>query len=145
VRVAWLYGAHGKNFVHTMLRLLKERNEVRVVSDQWGSPTWSKDAADVIVKIIIDGSDNYGIYHFTNEGRTNWYEFACEIYRLGKEYGIIDREVRIIPITTGEYPTKAKRPANSYLSKEKIKKEIGISVPAWRASLQKYFKGVSVA
>ncbi len=138
LRIAWLYGKHGKNFVYTMLRLFGERDEVRVVADQWGSPTWSKDVAEVIVKIIADGRDRYGIYHYTNEGRTNWFEFAREIYHLAKEYGIIDREVRILPIRTDEYPTRAKRPGNSYLSKEKVKKVFGVPVPDWKISLKEY-------
>lgn len=144
LRIAWLYGKHGKNFVHTILRLFGERDEVRVVADQWGSPTWSRDVADVILKIINSGSDTYGIYHYTNEGRTNWFEFAREIYRMGREYGIIDRDVRVLSIRTGEYPTKARRPANSYLSKEKIVKELGITVPDWKASLRDFIKGVKV-
>jgi len=138
LRIAWLYGKHGKNFVYTMLRLFGERDEVRVVADQWGSPTWSKDVAEVIVKIIADGRDRYGIYHYTNEGRTNWFEFAREIYHLAKEYGIIDREVRILPIRTDEYPTRAKRPGNSYLSKEKVKKVFGVPLPDWKISLKEY-------
>jgi len=138
LRIAWLYGKHGKNFVYTMLRLFGERDEVRVVADQWGSPTWSKDVADVIVKIIAGGSNHYGIYHYTNEGRANWFEFACEIYHLAKEYGIVNREVRILPIRTDEYPTKAKRPGNSYLSKKKVKKVFGVPVPDWKISLKEY-------
>jgi dTDP-4-dehydrorhamnose reductase len=143
IRIAWLYGAHGKNFVYTMLRLFNERDEVRVVSDQWGSPTWSKDVADVIVRIITDSSDKYGIYHYTNDGRINWYEFACEIYRLGKEYGIVSRDVNIVPIRTVEYPTKAKRPENSYLSKEKIINEMGIAIPEWKNSLKEFISIIS--
>lgn len=143
IRIAWLYGIHGNNFVYTMLRLFSERDEVRVVSDQWGGPTWSKNVADVIVKIIIDNSYKHGIYHYTNEGKTNWFEFAREIYRLGKEYGLVDRDVRILPICTNEYPTRAKRPGNSYLSKEKVKKVIGVAVPDWKISLKEFISTIA--
>ena len=81
IRTAWLYGRGGKNFVSTMLKLFKEKEEIKVVSDQWGSPTYTVDLAEVILKMINNDSDKFGIYHFTNEGVTNWYEFAREIYR----------------------------------------------------------------
>ena len=85
LRTAWLYGKNGNNFVRTMLRLLNEKEVIKVVSDQWGSPTYTKDLADVILTIVGNKGDHYGIYHFTNEGKTNWYEFAKEIYVIPKE------------------------------------------------------------
>lgn len=136
LRTAWLYGAHGNNFVRTMLRLFNERDEVRVVADQWGSPTFTRDLAAAIMTIAGGTFQRYGIYHYTNEGRTNWYEFAKEICALGKRYGIVKRDVRILPITTAEYPTKAKRPRNSYLSKEKIRQELGIECRDWKEALE---------
>ena len=138
IRIAWLYGRNGNSFVRTMLRLFGERDEVRVVSDQWGSPTWTADVAELIPGIIERKDDRFGIYHFTNDGRTNWYEFAKEIYRLGKTHGLIQRDVDIVPITTGEYPTKAKRPMNSYLSKEKVRRELGVELADWKLSLEAF-------
>jgi len=136
IRTAWLYGASGNNFVRTMLRLFGERDEVRVVNDQWGSPTYTGDLAGAIVKIIDGAKDQYGIYHYTNEGRTNWFEFARYIYTIGSRYGLVQREVRIVPITTAEYPTRALRPMNSYLSKDKIRRELGIMCRRWEEALE---------
>ncbi len=135
IRTAWLYGRTGKNFTLTMIRLFGERDEVRVVADQWGSPTYTGDLAAAIVKIVEDGSARYGIYHYTNEGRTTWHEFAVEICAQARRHGLIDRDVRVTPVTTAEYPTKARRPKNSYLSKEKIVRELGVRCRDWREAL----------
>jgi len=89
LRTAWLYGRNGQNFVHTMLRLFREKSEVRVVADQWGSPTYAPDLAEVIINIINDDSVHYGIYNFTNAGRINWYQFALEIHDLAQKKGLI--------------------------------------------------------
>jgi len=140
IRTAWLYGARGANFVRTMLRLFRERDEVRVVADQWGSPTYSKDLASALISAAAGDSTRFGIYHFTNEGRTNWYEFAREIYGQAVRYGRVKRDVDIVPITTSEYPTKARRPKNSYLSKEKIIRELGVECRAWRKALEEFIK-----
>ncbi len=144
IRTAWLYGLQGNNFVYTMLRLFKERDLVKVVEDQWGSPTYTVDLARAILKIIEDDSVSYGIYHFTNEGVTNWYEFAKAIYNRAKRLGLIDdnKKVEIQPIKTEDYPTAARRPRYSVLSKEKIKKEFNIEIPYWRESLEKYLKRI---
>ncbi len=109
VRISWVFGCNGNNFVKTMLRLGKERDEISVVADQIGSPTYAYDLAKLLVKMIQ--TDKYGIYHATNEGYCSWYEFACEIF---KQVGI---NVRVNPIKTEEYPTRAKRPKNSRLVK----------------------------
>jgi dTDP-4-dehydrorhamnose reductase len=143
LRTAWLYGRTGSNFVRTMLRLFGERDEVRVVADQWGSPTYTGDLAGAIMAIVEGSPTRYGIYHYTNEGRTNWYEFAREIYALGRRYGLAGRDVRIVPITTSEYPTKAKRPGNSYLSKDKIGRELGIRCRDWREALEDCIRGLA--
>ncbi len=149
IRTAWLYGKHGNNFVYTMLRLMKERNSLGVVADQIGSPTWAFDLAQVIRMLIapevgaedISAFPPAGMYHFTNEGQTSWYEFACEIHRLGRMLGHLDHDCRINPLRTDQYPTRARRPAYSVLSKEKIK-TLGIPVPHWRASLEAFFKTI---
>ncbi|HNW27252.1 MAG TPA: dTDP-4-dehydrorhamnose reductase [Spirochaetota bacterium] len=135
IRTAWLYGRTGKNFLLTMIRLFGERDEVRVVADQWGSPTYTGDLAAAIVKLVDDRSTRYGIYHYTNEGKTTWHEFATEICAQARKQGLVDRDVRVVPITTAEYPTRARRPKNSYLSKEKIIRELGVRCRDWREAL----------
>jgi len=146
IRTAWLYGLQGNNFVYTMLRLFKERDVVKVVEDQWGSPTYTADLAGAILKIIEDNSVSYGIYHFTNEGVTNWYEFAREIYRKSKKLGIIDsnKEVEIRGIETKEYPTPAQRPKCSWLSKEKIKRELNLDIRNWEDALTDFLSFLSL-
>lgn len=138
IRTAWLYSKnYGKNFLKTMIRLGKEREEINVVNDQFGTPTNAKDLANCILHMIkqIDSTNSWNkykgeIYNYTNEGSCTWYEFAKTIM----ETHHIDCKVH--PITTEEYPTTAKRPANSILSKEKIKREFGITISQWKESLQ---------
>ena len=142
IRTAWLYGAKGNNFVRTMLRLFRERDEVRVVADQWGSPTYSKDLASALISAVASDTQRYGTYHFTNEGLTNWYAFAREIYTQALRYGHVKHEVNIIPITTSEYPTKAVRPRNSYLSKEKIIRELRAECRTWQKALEEFMKNL---
>ena len=146
IRTAWLYGIGGKNFVSTMLKLFKEKEEIKVVSDQWGSPTYTVDLAKGILEIINNDSDKFGIYHFTNEGVTNWYEFAREIYRKSKKLGIIDsnKEVKIRAIETKEYPTFAQRPKCSWLSKEKIKRELNLDIRNWEDALTDFLSFLSL-
>lgn len=141
LRTAWLYGKHGNNFVYTMLRLFKERDEVRVVGDQFGTPTYAPDLAQVILKIMQINSKAYGIYHFTNEGKTTWYDFASQIYGTAKQRGLVTKDIVILKITTDQYPTKAKRSQNTYLSKEKIQKTFNIDVRPWQKGLNDFLKG----
>lgn len=130
-RTAWLYG-DGKNFVRTMIKFGKEREEVKVVYDQHGSPTYAVDLADIIYQ-ALEKKIPYGIYHTTNLGFTTWYEFTKEIYKLA---GI---SCNVNPVTSEEFASAAKRPANSMLSKEKIL-DAGISVPSWEDALERYLK-----
>lgn len=130
-RTAWLYG-DGKNFVRTMLKFGKEREEVKVVCDQHGSPTYAVDLADIIYQ-ALEKNIPYGIYHTTNLGFTTWYEFTKKIYELA---GISSK---VNPVTSEEFASAAKRPANSMLSKEKILKA-GIAVPSWEDALERYLK-----
>ncbi len=109
VRISWVFGSNGNNFVKTMLRLAKEKDEISVVADQIGSPTYTHDLVKLLVEMIQ--TDKYGIYHATNEGYCSWYEFACEIF---KQAGI---DVKVNPIKTEDYPTRARRPKNSRLEK----------------------------
>ena len=140
VRTAWLYGHHGPNFVATMLKLMNTRDSVGVVVDQKGSPTWARDLAAAILNIVGKPDAQAGIYHFTDEGEITWFEFAKAIYAQGRELGLIGHECEIRPLTTAEYPTKAKRPAYSVLSKEKIKAIFGVPVSEWRESLTRYLR-----
>jgi dTDP-4-dehydrorhamnose reductase len=146
IRTAWLYGLQGKNFVHIMLKLFKEREVVKIVKDQWGSPTYTVDFAKAIIKIIEDDSVSYGIYHFTNEGVTNWYEFALTIYDKAKRLGLIEgnKKVVIEPIKAEDYPTAAKRPRYSVLSKEKIKKEFNLKIRDWDEALEDFLSILSL-
>ena len=140
IRTAWLYGLKGNNFVYTMLRLFKEKEEIKVVSDQWGSPTYSVDLAEAILKIIEDDSVSYGIYHFTNEGMISWYEFARTIYKKAKRLGLIEgnKKIEIQPIKTEDYPTAARRPRYPVLSKDKIKKEFNLKLRNWDEALEDF-------
>ncbi|UCB46220.1 MAG: dTDP-4-dehydrorhamnose reductase [Spirochaetota bacterium] len=138
IRTSWLYGHHGNNFVNTMLDLLNKKSEVKVVADQWGSPTWTKDLARVMVHIIESDNGEYGVYHYSGEGKTSWFYFTQEIYARARTHGIVKRDVKISPITTEEYPADARRPRNSYLSKDKIKTSFKIEVPRWQDSLEEF-------
>ncbi len=140
IRTTWLYGLNGSNFVYTMLRLFKERAVIKVVNDQWGSPTYTTDLAGAILKIIEDNSISYGVYHFTNEGMTNWYEFARTIYTKAKRLGLIEdnKKVEIQPIKTEDYPTAARRPRYSVLSKGKIEKEFNLKIRDWNEALEDF-------
>jgi dTDP-4-dehydrorhamnose reductase len=138
LRTAWVYGTYGKsNFVKTMLRLGKERSEIRVVADQIGTPTWSKDIASTISQIIPQlTSEITGIYHYTNSGVASWYDFAINIFQEAKKLGFPLTIDQIIPITTPQYPTPAKRPPYSVLSCEKISKLLATYPPHWQQRLQ---------
>lgn len=151
LRTAWLYGFDGKNFVYTMTKLMNSHDSIRVVNDQFGTPTCAIDLAETILKIIQKGNNaksffgrksalSYGIYHFTDEGKTNWHEFAQEIYRLGRKYGRINQDCTVNPCTTEEYGAKVQRPAYSVLSKEKISKALKIKIPEWQVSLERFIK-----
>ena len=144
IRTAWLYGEYGNNFVHTMLRLMNERDEVKVVDDQRGSPTWAFDLASAALAVITaaDGGKNipFGIYHYTNEGNISWFDFAKEIYHQGRELGRVNKDCAVKPCASAEYPAKVKRPAYSVLDKSKIKAALGIDIPAWDKSLKEFLK-----
>lgn len=138
IRTAWVYGNEGKgNFVKTMLRLGKEREEIRVVADQIGSPTWTKDLAEAISQLIPKiGPETFGTYQYTNSGVCSWYDFAIAIFEEAEKLGFPLKIQRVIPITTAEYPTPAKRPAFSVLSTVKISAVLGAPPPHWRQGLR---------
>jgi len=132
VRISWVFGINGKNFIKTMLRLSEEREEISVVSDQIGSPTYTKDLSETLVALMESG--RFGIYHATNEGVCSWAEFAAETMRLA------GKSARIKKISTSEYKTVAKRPLNSRLSKSSLD-EVGIPrLPHWKDALKRYLK-----
>lgn len=133
VRIAWVFGVNGKNFIKTMLRLGKERGAVSVVYDQFGSPTYTYDLAKLLVDMIL--TDKYGTYHATNEGICSWYEFACEIF---KQAGMTD--VSVTPVTSSEFAAKAVRPENSRMSKEKLTENGFDRLPTWQDALGRYLK-----
>jgi len=143
IRTAWLYGKHGQNFVYTMLRLMKEKESLGVVGDQYGSPTWTGDLAELIKRILTEPKIQYGTYHFTNENSCSWYEFALEIQDLGLKYDLLEKKIPIKNLTTSEYPTKAKRPAYSVLSKEKAKNTFSLIIPTWKESLENFIKEIT--
>ena len=137
IRTSWLYSEYGNNFVKTVLRLGKERNELNIVSDQIGSPTYATDLADAILEIIEykkfrDEDQTTQIYHYSGEGEISWYEFAKEIFKISR----IDCKVN--PIATKQYPTTAKRPRNTLMKKDKIVKVFNIKISNWKSSLNTY-------
>lgn len=138
MRISWLYGIYGKNFVYTMINLMNSKESIKVVNDQFGSPTYTGDVAEVVLDFIQKNNFDYGLYHYTNEGNISWYDFANSIYKIGKEYNVINNDCKINPCTTEEYPTKAKRPKYSVLSVEKIKKYAKIY--DYEYSLNNFFK-----
>ena len=132
IRTAWLYSAYGNNFVKTMIRLGQERQELRVVFDQVGTPTYAADLAQAIFTIIQSPVWRPGVFHFSNEGVCSWYDFTLAIHHL---YGGID--CRIVPILSEEYAYKTPRPHYSVLDKSKYKKTFGVSISHWLESLEK--------
>jgi len=138
IRTAWVYSAHGNNFVKTMLRLMNERNEMGVVEDQIGTPTWAAELAKVIYLAIE--KDLRGMHHWTDAGAASWYDFSEAIYQLGRNMEMIDHEVQINPIPTEEYPTPAARPANSVLDKNSLRGALGYTGMHWRAALENVLK-----
>jgi dTDP-4-dehydrorhamnose reductase len=144
IRTSWLYGKYGKNFVSTMLKLMQEKESIKVVNDQHGSPTWTFDLANTIIHIIQhNGTAPFGIYNYTNEGETTWYDFAQSIYKNACSTGLLKNGCIINSCTTDEYPAKAHRPAYSYLNKNKIKQTFGITIPNWEDSLKNYLNELS--
>jgi dTDP-4-dehydrorhamnose reductase len=151
IRTSWLYGKYGNNFVTTMLRLMRERDTISVVNDQRGSPTWAHDLAETVLK-MIDAVEHptcltpphnipfFGIYHYTNDGDTTWFDFACAIYQKARELGIVTKDCEVKPCSSAEYPSRVQRPDYSVLDKGRIKNKIGLHIPNWEESLEKFLK-----
>lgn len=136
VRIAWVFGVNGKNFVRTMLNLAKTHDHITVVNDQFGSPTYTYDLARLLVDMVL--TDKYGIYHATNEGICTWYEFACEIFR---QAGV---KVEVEPVSAKQYQARAKRPSNSRMSKDKLDKNGFKRLPSWQDALGRYLKEIEI-
>jgi dTDP-4-dehydrorhamnose reductase len=129
IRTSWLYSEYGNNFVKTMLKLGSERDELKIIADQVGTPTYAMDLAACILNIISANTTAYGTYHYSNEGVASWYDFAKAIFDIS------GTKVKVYPIKTSEYHTRAIRPAYSVMDKSKIKQSFGIEIPYWRDSL----------
>lgn len=134
VRIAWVFGINGRNFVKTMLNLSKNHDTIRVVNDQFGSPTYTYDLAKLLADMIQ--TDKYGTYHATNQGTCSWYDFACAIFR---EAGV---KVEVVPVTTAEYGAKAKRPANSRMNNDKLAENGFQKLPPWQDALARYVQAL---
>ncbi|RKD31436.1 dTDP-4-dehydrorhamnose reductase [Lacrimispora algidixylanolytica] len=130
VRIAWVFGVNGKNFIKTMLNLGKTRDKLTVVVDQIGSPTYTYDLARLLVDMIE--TDRYGRYHATNEGQCTWYDFACEIF---KQAGM---NVTVEPVGSDQFPVKAKRPMNSRMNRDKLEENGFVRLPIWQDALARY-------
>lgn len=134
IRTSWVYSSYGKNFVKTMMNLLRSRESISVVADQYGSPTYAADLAVAMLHIIEVGKSVPGIYHYCNEGIISWYEFAVEIGKL------TSANCEVKPIATSEYPTPARRPGFSALNTTKIKEIFGLAISGWQESLERCIK-----
>lgn len=143
VRIAWVFGVNGKNFVKTMLNLGKTRDSISVVNDQIGTPTYTYDLSRLLVDMVE--SEKYGVYHATNEGGyISWYDFTCEIMKQASRINPIYSKVHVNPVGSDAYPAKAKRPSNSRLNKEKLLRNGFEPLPAWQDALSRYLKKVEV-
>jgi dTDP-4-dehydrorhamnose reductase len=144
LRTSWVFGEHGNNFVKTMLRLAATRNELKVVDDQFGRPSYVGDIVAVILFFVAryqaDKSLPWGVYHCCSEGQTSWYGFAQTIFELASESGLIGSKPAVLPIPSIEYPTPAPRPACSVLSTDKLSGVMGTSLPHWREGLLKFLR-----
>ena len=130
IRIAWVFGRNGHNFIKTMLRLGKEKGAVSVVNDQIGSPTYTHDLSKLVIDMIQ--TDEYGTYHATNEGLCSWYEFACEIFKQA------NMDVKVTPVDSNAFLAKAKRPKNSRMSKSELDKHGFKRLPEWQDALRRY-------
>lgn len=144
-RVSWLYGVFGGNFVKTMLRLFREKDEVRVVNDQFGSPTYAAALARNIVALIAGDCARYGLYHYSDAGVISWHEFALAIMECALRFKLIDRPVPVRPIPTAGFPTPAPRPAYSALDSSRALSELRFTQSDWKLNLEEYFREAAAA
>lgn len=142
-RTAWVYGNHGANFMRTMLRLAAEREELRVVADQIGTPTPAAVIADVTAWIIGSSSQACGTFHLTARGQASWHAFAAEIFEGAQRHGLLAKVPRVLPIATADYPTPARRPAYSCLDTSALQDTFGIALPDWKQALDQVLVAAS--
>lgn len=141
VRIAWVFGVNGKNFIKTMLSLGKLHDKLTVVNDQIGTPTYTYDLARLLADMAE--TDKYGKYHATNEGGyISWYDFTCEIMRQAKQYNPVYGNVTVFPVDSSSYPSKAKRPSNSRMDKSKLAANGFTPLPTWQDALARYLKKI---
>ena len=138
IRTAWLYSSHGNNFVKTMLRLMGDRDELGVISDQIGTPTWAHGLADALWQALA--VDATGVHHWTDAGVASWYDFAQAIMEEGEALGLLAKQITLKPLTTADYPTPASRPAYSVLDKTTTWQVLGVNGEHWRVALRKMMK-----
>jgi dTDP-4-dehydrorhamnose reductase len=138
-RISWLYGVFGGNFVNTMLKFFREKSEVRVVNDQFGSPTYARALARNIVSLVGRDSDRYGLYHYCDRGVIAWYDFAVGIMERALQTGLLGKKIPLLPVSTTEFPTQAARPAYAVLDNSKAVRELGFAVQDWQANLDEFF------
>lgn len=140
IRTAWLYSASGNNFVKTMLRLGRERDRLRIVADQIGTPTWARGLAEAVWQAVA--ASLQGLYHFTDAGVASWFDFAVAVCEEGRSLGLMSREVEILPIATEDYPTPARRPPYSVLDKSRLWEALPIPPIHWRVQLREMLKEI---
>ena len=143
LRTAWVYGSHGKNFLLTMLRLAGERDEVRVVADQLGTPTSAAWIADATAELLRHGVVGSGTWNLVASGQTSWHGFACAIMEDAHAQGLLALMPSVLAITTSDFPTPAKRPANSALDTTRLREDFGIVPPDWRDGLRATLRGMA--
>lgn len=139
-RISWLYGVYGSNFVHTMLKIFREKEMARVVNDQFGSPTYAAVLAENIAGLIGADSDRYGVYHYCDSGAISWFDFAQRIMDLALEFGMIPKKIPLEAVPTSVFPTAAIRPSYSVLDSGKAVRELGFQVRGWQLNLKRFFR-----
>ncbi|GAB2497790.1 dTDP-4-dehydrorhamnose reductase [Pseudoxanthomonas sangjuensis] len=144
-RTAWVYAAHGKNFLRTMLRLAAERDELRVVADQIGTPTPAALIADVTAQVLAQSPGRSGIWHLTASGETSWHGFARAIVDAAVQRGLLAKAPKVIPIATADYPTPARRPAYSRLDTSRLQADFGIELPDWREGMARVLDEIAAS
>lgn len=137
-RISWLYGIHGANFVHTMLKAFREKDTVRVVNDQFGSPTFAARLAANIAGLVDAESERYGVYHYCDRGVISWWDFAAAIQELALAKGMLGKKIPILAIPTSAFPTRAPRPLRAVLAGGKAERELGFQVRGWLSNLEDF-------
>jgi len=138
-RISWLYGIYGNNFVKTMMWLFQNKNQINVVKDQIGSPTYTGQLVKNIIDLVQKESNKFGIYHYSDEGKISWYDFAKKIQHIAYKRKIVNKKIKINKISTEDYPTLAERPKNSMMDKTKISELLNFKILNWKKNLEQYF------